>query len=187
MHPRALLLASLLALSLLLPVGGHAASIVAWDVAQLTHHSDLVVEATVVSIAAEPLPDGTVQTRNVLQVESYLKGDGPQRLDVLQLGGRIGDKVVVVWGDIQLRPGQHVVLFARGAAPEVHATLLSWSVFEIVGDGAAAPVVRATEGLEFYKQDERGELSPATEEDLRGPQTLGQLRSQVAAAAGADR
>ena len=91
---------------------------------------------------------------------------------------------MVVWGDVQFRPGQHVVLFARGEGPEVHATLLSWSLFEIVGDGADAPLVRSAEGLEFYKQNERGELSPATDADLAGPRTLGELRAQVAAAQG---
>ena len=186
MSPRPSMFAGLVGL-LLLPVVTHAATIVAWDVPTLSHHSDLVVEATVLSVYCERLPDGGIQTRYELYVERYLKGDGPRRLDVLQVGGQIGEQVVVLWGDIQLRPGQRVVLFARGAPPEVHATLLSWSAFEIGGEGPEAPLERSTEGLALLARDEEGKLSPASGADIEAPRTLGELRAEVAAAAGADR
>ena len=111
--------------ALLLPLRADAASIVAWDMGELTGYSDYVVEATVAERLNEPLLDGSVQTRNVLTIDRYLKGDGPARLEVVQAGGELPDgRVLVLFGDIALKPGQKVVLFARGAAPEVQATLL---------------------------------------------------------------
>lgn len=180
---RSLSLVSLALLAaLLLPLRVDAASIVAWDVAEMTSHSDYVVEATVFERINEPLLDGSVQTRNVLVVDRYLKGQGPERLEVVQAGGELGDgRVLVLFGDIRLKPGMKVVLFARGAAPEVHATLLGWSAFEVTGSGDDAKVARNVEGLSLFTQDVDGKLEQAAPDELPAPRTLGELRSQVAA------
>jgi len=168
--------------ALLLPLRADAASIVAWDVGELTGYSDYVVEATVAERLNEPLLDGSVQTRNVLTIDRYLKGDGPARLEVVQAGGELPDgRVLVLFGDIALKPGQKVVLFARGAAPEVQATLLGWSAFEIAGSGDDAKITRNVEGLSLFTQDGDGKLQQTTAEEIETPRTLGELRSQVAA------
>ena len=172
---------ALLTLLVTAPPAG-AASIVAWDIAAMTDRSDYVVEATVKELINEPLMDGGVQTRNVLEVTSYLKGSGPKMLDVVQPGGALPDgRVLVLSGDIRLRPGARVVLFAQGTAPEVHATLLGWSAFEVAGTGADAAVERSVRGLSLFTQTDDGQLAPTGADELETPRTLAELRSQVAA------
>ena len=167
--------------SLLLPLRADAASIVAWDVGEMTARSDYVVEATVAERLNEPQLDGSVHTRNVLTVDRYLKGDGPTRLEVVQVGGELPDgRVLVLFGDIRLEPGTKIVLFARGTAPVVHATLLGWSAFAVSGSGPDAKLTRNVEGLSLFTQDEQGQLEKTTPEELATPRTLGELRSQVA-------
>jgi hypothetical protein len=180
-RPSCLAAVSLLAL-LLAPLPAVAASIVAWDVGEMTSRSDYVVEATVLERLNEPLMDGGVQTRNVLSVTRYLKGSGPERLEVVQVGGTLDDgREVVLFGDIRLQPGARVVLFVRGSAPEVHATLLGWSAFEVTGSSADAAVTRNVEGLSLFTQTDDGQLAPTGPEHVTAPATLGELRGQVAA------
>jgi hypothetical protein len=163
------------------------ATIIAWDVPTLTDHSTHVVEARVVEVSSSSTDDGIIMTRNVLAVQSYLKGSGADRIDVMQLGGHVGGLHQVLWGDIRLQAGQQVVLFLSDDGQAVHATLLGWSAFLIHGSGPDAALSRDADGLSLYTQDATGKLTHTEADTLAAPGTLGELRTQVGLSTGGAR
>ncbi len=172
--------AILIPLLLLLPLAAHAASIVAWDIPTMTAYSTHVVEATVEAVTFEEVENG-IQTRNTLRVERYLVGSGPDRIDVLQAGGTLGEHTMVVSGDFRLEPGQRTLLFLReGPGPEFFGTLLGWSAFTIDGRGPDAAVARQVEGLATFAVDTQGVLVPVDPRSIPTPSTLRDLRASIA-------
>ncbi len=175
--------AALFTFLLVLPLAAQAASIVAWDIPTITAHSTHVVEAVVEAVAYEPV-EGGIQTRNTLRVERYLVGSGPDRIDVLQAGGRLDEHEIVVSGDLRLQAGQRTLLFLReGPGPELFSTLLGWSAFTIDGAGPDAPVSRQVDGLATFTVNDAGLLVPIEPGSVPTPTTLGALRTAVIAEA----
>jgi hypothetical protein len=139
------------------------------------------VEVTVEAVTAEEV-EGGIQTRNTLRVDRWLVGFGPERIEVLQAGGRIGDREIVLSGDFRLEPGERALLFLReGPGPEFFSTLLGWSAFTITGTGADATVARHVGGLATFAVDASGSLVPVDPRSVPTPKTLAELRSAIGA------
>jgi hypothetical protein len=105
------------------------------DVGRMAERSSMVVIAQVEDQRLVPTPGGTffpVETHSELRIERYLKGAGPGRLVVRQLGRRIGADPAGVADDARFEPGQRVLLFLRARRDRiVHLTLLGYSAYTL--------------------------------------------------------
>jgi len=171
----------------LLSSSAHAASIVARTVPELTELSDLVVEAEVVERESFVEQSGRIMTRTTLQVARYLKGEGPERLEVMQVGGEAGGRVMTLHGDFAFAVGQHLVLFTQRNEGALWPTLLGWSAFEVQGEGPGAPVLRPHSDLALHRHDPTGRLERVDASSVPAPSTLGDLAAEILAAAGRQR
>lgn len=176
-----------LAASSFLPAPAMAASIVARTVVELTELSTLVVEARVVS--QESFEDGTggIMTRTTVEVADYLKGSGPDELDIHQVGGSFQGRVMTLHGDLQMRPGEHLVLFLRSAEGALWPTLLGWSAFVVQGEGPEASITRPSADLALHIEGVGGRLEPVSPHDISTPPTLGALAAEIRTALEASR
>ncbi len=134
------------------------------DVAELTGEAVFVVHAEVVDryVVPERGQNGEIYTRTVLNVHRYLKGEGPERVVVQQLGGRIGDLELRVTGNAQLEPGDEVVAFldVDPARQLAFVVGLSQGVFQVRRGVHEVTVWRDLGGLAFYSA---GAVAYATE------------------------
>jgi hypothetical protein len=110
---------TLLAAFLLGAAVASASTPVPMSVSDRTHQSDRVVLADVVDTAVE-VPNGDVRhmlTVTTLAVREDLKGSGPDRVHLVQLGGKSGDWELRVADDAHFQRGETVVAFLRCREP----------------------------------------------------------------------
>lgn len=124
------------------------------DVAELASEAVFVVHAEVVDryVVQERGAHGEIYTRAVLQVRRYLKGEGPERVVVQQLGGRLGELELRVTGNARLEPGDEVVAFLD-VDPERQLAFvvgLAQGVFQVRRGVGEVTVWRELGGLAFY-------------------------------------
>lgn len=134
-HLRTLLLAVALCLSGVgvSPPPANATVLEAMSLADMIEASDSVVLARIERRGAMlDTRTDTVYTVTLVEVEQYIIGEGPSRLKIRQLGGRIGDRIMHVHGNASLRPGERVVLFLKkGDAPFVHIVSMERGAFHV--------------------------------------------------------
>lgn len=177
------LTAALLGAAIVAPPA-HAATIVGRSVEYLADSAELVVQAHVVDVRFEFDDAGTLWTRNTLEVSRYLKGSGERRIDVLQVGGvRPDGAVVKLFGDMEVRKGDEIVLFlTRGASGDLHSTLLSWSVFLVDGKGDTATLRRGAGDMGVMTEDGVGRVVPAGVDTFSPPSTVAELAKRIGGA-----
>lgn len=135
-----------------------AATVLALTVEELAAGSDRVVRARVVSQQTEVDADrGFVHRLTTLEILEDIRGEGPARVVLRQLGGEAGGAGLFLSGDADLSPGEEVVLFLsarREGATVVHLHGLSLGRFRIERD-AGGPVlaVRSLSGLNLVRPD----------------------------------
>ncbi len=122
------LLAPLGLLGVLLPAAaGHSTVLFDWDLSELTRRADLIVIAKVIgkrSFAAE----NTIMTSTRLRVERVISGSEASEIEVLQLGGQLGARIVDVPGDAELRDGEHYLLFTAQPSGQPYRSLVGMSL-----------------------------------------------------------
>ncbi|AOS46150.1 hypothetical protein Verru16b_03247 [Lacunisphaera limnophila] len=100
-------------------------TIIAPDFDQLVNSADYVVRATVKSVTSEwrQNPDNPrkpyIGTQVELEVLEVISGTPPSPLILDLVGGRIGDKQLVVDGAPRFEPGQESILFIQGNGRQI--------------------------------------------------------------------
>ena len=108
---------NLLVAACLASLPAFASTLLPRTVADQVRASDRVVLAEVVDSHVD-VPNGDVRhmlTVTTLAVREDLKGQGPDRVHVVQLGGKSGDWELRVPDDAHFQPGETVVVFLRCA------------------------------------------------------------------------
>ena len=113
----------------------HSTVLFDWDTGELARRSDLIVIATVVgkrSFAAER----TIMTSTRLRVLRVIAGSASGEIEVLQLGGQLGARIVDVPGDAELRGGETYLLFTAQPTGQSYRSLVGMSLgaLQLKGD-----------------------------------------------------
>jgi len=108
---RAALPLLLFAIAVLVPTAPRSSTVVALDVGVLAERSDRVVRATVESV--ESWRDGIVWTRIRLRVDESWRGQGPERVELVQPGGTVAGFGTKVFGIPEFSIGEDVVVFLK--------------------------------------------------------------------------
>ena len=93
-----------------------ATTMVSLSMDQLTQASSDIVRARVVNQSSEWNASHTqIVTITTMGVSETLKGNAPSTIQIRQLGGRVGNMMVVIPGDITFRPQREYILFLEPA------------------------------------------------------------------------
>lgn len=79
---------------------------------QLIRKSPLIVSGRVISSLSVER-EGGIWTETLVSVEEVLKGRAGSEVVIREVGGRIGERVSVVFGSPDYTPGEHVLVFLR--------------------------------------------------------------------------
>lgn len=158
-------------LALLQPAFG--TTMVVADLPLLVGVSDAVVLATVGDASALST-DTTLLKDTRLRVDQVLLGDAPGRLVVRQLGGLHDGLTTKLAGDVELQPGQQVVLCLQEQDGYWTLPALGQGVWFVEGTGPSARVHRELAGLDLLELDRDGSWTTPTHSPLL-PETLGEL------------
>ena len=95
---------------------GLATTVAPPEFEELVNESDFVVRAVVKSVRSEFSRPGSksIVTYVELEVKEVITGNPPSPLVLRMLGGRVGDKRMVVSGAPEFVPGDEDILFIRG-------------------------------------------------------------------------
>ena len=115
------------------------------DVPELARKAELVVHGKVVS-AESSWQDGRIVTRSTLRIDETLKGKHAAKLQVLTLGGAVGDLAQNVPGEAALAPGEEVVLFLVKTSGALRVLGLAQGKFHVAADGTAAQDLAGLDG-----------------------------------------
>ena len=161
-------------LSLLLGASAARGSIIVYRTdAELVAMSDRVVYGRVVDLRPEADGTGAVYTVVTLAIIEDLTGIAGEQIEVRELGGEVGDMGVFVGGAARFELGRDVVVCLDEFAPGRYRTVsLSFSKFDVEGDGDEAVLTRSIEALVIAGSGIAA-LEPA--------RTLGSFRSIVGA------
>ena len=101
--------------ALLLPVNAAATTVAPPEFEELVNQSDHVVRAVVKSVRSEFASPGSksIVTYVELEVKEVITGNPPSPLVLRMLGGRVGDKRMVVSGAPEFVVGDEDILFIR--------------------------------------------------------------------------
>lgn len=153
-----------------------AATVLALTLEELAERSDRVVRARVVSQTNELDSENDLVFRiTTLEILEDLRGEGPARVEVRQLGGEASGRGLWIEGDARFEPGEEVVVFLsahEANVTRVHLVGLSLGKFGVRRLGEEATVVRHVEGLTLVRPD--GERKP-----IERRLSLGELRDRV--------
>ena len=164
-----LVAAPVLALGLLLPASVTSSTVIALSVDDLAARSDRVVRARVASV--DPYQDRLIRSRIELEVLEELQGSGPDRIELDQPGGVLGDRGTLVFGMPRFLPDQEVVVFLDGDSPlGTRVVGLAQGALAVLPDGRLS---RDTSGLMFARV---GDAPPTP---VVVPDRLEELRSAL--------
>ena len=128
----------LLALAVVAPAAVTASSIIERTVGERAREADRVVLAEVLeSRTVVPGEDPRrMYTLTTVRVGEHLKGQGPERLEIVQLGGRSGPWEAHVAGDAVFRPGELALLLlrCRGEGARCNLMALGEGKLTVIGD-----------------------------------------------------
>ena len=106
------------ALVLAVAANAHASVAMSLSVEDMTDRADLIVRGKVTSQESQWTRAGRIVTTVHLAVDSGLKGQAPQTIDVEHRGGHVGKIGQQVEGEVAFTDGEEVLLFLR-ARPNV--------------------------------------------------------------------
>jgi len=123
-------------LALLVCMVLHATQMVPLSVEDLTKEAELIVRATVRETTCLRDATGLLRTRVTLDVRDAWKGQEiTSPLNVMLVGGTLGERRVVAVGQATYRPGEETVLFLRHNSSGEWVTLgLAQGKFEVWQD-----------------------------------------------------
>jgi hypothetical protein len=119
--------------------------------------------------------NGRIYTLTTVTVSEWIKGGGAAEVTVRQLGGKIGDRFMVVSGDASMETGEEVVLFLMKGDGVRHLHSLSQSKFHVTMDKSTGKKIvrRDLDGLTVGQMDKDGvfEVKASGREDKPVPLT----------------
>ena len=137
---------------------------------QLVKGSQQIVRGHVVSTQARAGVNGIIETVASIQVERTIKGTAVRTIDVVILGGQLGQRWMAVADAPQLHQGDHLLLFLNSdARGEWRPYSLGIGTFQLItsSDGRQFAVRNFGDGLTFdgsgKKWTERARLSASFE------------------------
>lgn len=136
LRARRFLLGFVAALVLLPATSAEATMVEAMGVDDLTDRSTDIVRGRVLNSAGVRI-GGHIFTKHTLAATECFKGHCTKQLEVLTVGGAIGNLGMHVEGAAKLAPGQEVVLFGRRRGNAIRPVGLSQGLFVLRGDRAA--------------------------------------------------
>lgn len=118
----------------------------------------------------------TTVTRTSLEVVEVLYGAAPSVLDIEQIGGRLGDRIVSLPGDAKLRTGEACVLFLFKNKQGWYLTALQQSKYSLSDGEGGVPMLSRKLGDGIVRRDNRGNLVPPSEDARRSSSSLEEFR-----------
>jgi hypothetical protein len=102
--------------------------------AQLLARSARVVHARVLNLRTERGTNsaGRIYTVTTLEVLEDFTGQVPERLEVWELGGALGDQILYVGGQVQYRVGQEVLVCLERGPQGWRSMAMGFSKFDVV-------------------------------------------------------
>lgn len=142
-----------------------ATVLVPLDLDTLVRRAHLIVRGAPESSRSE-WANGTIQTVTRVRVESLLKGQAPEVVEVRTPGGSVGELTQKVFGAPELTPGEPVILFLHelpGAARSRYAVEgFSQGKFDVIkGPGGTSLVAQRLGGIGLLQPG--GKVVPARE------------------------
>lgn len=139
----------------LLPIPGHATTVIAPDFDTLVSQADYVVRAVVNSKTAEWRSDAHgrhIITKVALSVTEVIKGAPPSPLILEMLGGRIGTDEMVVEGAPDFIVGEEEILFVHGNGRQFFPLVsMMYGMYPVSLDTASGQrVVHRSNGSPLY-------------------------------------
>jgi hypothetical protein len=129
-------LARLLAvLAASLPVAPRASTAESLDLAALVRASQVVVHGRVLR-ATSAWEGGVIVTRTAVEVHRALKGSADREVVVRTLGGAVGGIGQRAHGEVELLPGEEVVLFLEAAGGDLVPAGLAQGAVHVSADAA---------------------------------------------------
>lgn len=133
----------------------HATLIIGASIEELTAQADLVVEGTVVQVTSF-WQEGQIVTQTTIEVDSLLKAnESYQTIELITLGGRVGDMATRVVGTTSFQPDQEVVVFLVQRERYFTPLAMAFSSFEIISDREELEplAIRRIENLRILSND----------------------------------
>jgi hypothetical protein len=118
----------------------------------------------------------TTVTRTRLDVVEVLYGVAPSVLDIEQIGGRLGDRIVSLPGDAKLRTGEVCVLFLFKNKQGWYLTALQQSKYSLSDGEGGVPMLSRELGDGIVRRDNKGNLVSPSEDARRSSSSLEEFR-----------
>lgn len=147
---------------------------------ELVEQSDRIALVRVVSQVAEYDSRSRIVTRVRVRVEEgLLAANTGDELDVVSLGGIIGDLGMQIAGEPTFQDGQRALIFVRHVNGIYRPIGMSQGVFPVSGEDTPR-VEPGGSGLSLVRPGDSGQLTPAGAA-LRGPRSLEHVIARVRA------
>jgi len=127
----------------------------------LVKRAEAIVVATAVSSHSELTRDGRIVTIATLTLDQVIKGDfeGQSSIDLVELGGVVGDRATFIFGSPRYAAGKHYLIFLRGT-PDGWATYgFGLGQFQFGTDPFGHEILTRGIGEEISGWDEAGNVS----------------------------
>ncbi len=162
----------LVAILLFAPAIAGATSMHGLDANALANGAERVIVGRVE--ARQGIWAGTrIFTRNTIAVEETWLGPDAEHIDVLTIGGRVGEIGQSIAGAGRLLVGQRVVLFlVRGTGGAFHPVAMAQGIFYVERDSVFESLRRSLEGVRFITEPPH---MPETPSELR--RVVGEARN----------
>lgn len=167
-----------LAMSIALALAPVARATTALYLSEVEHAglSDAIVRGTVVDQTTDRDPRfGRIRTRTTLAITERLMGETPAQIVIEQMGGRLGDEVLLLPGDAHLEPGEDLLLFVRQVDGAWFLTALEQSAYQVV-PSLDGPLLEREIGEGLFIRTKGGGLQPWLDDAPGQPLTLERLR-----------
>lgn len=172
---RGAVLIAALSLGVSMADSAHATTAVYLSEVEHALESDAVVLATVGEQRVDRDPTtGRLHTHTVIHQQKSLYGAAPQAFEVHQMGGRLGDEVLIIPGDATLVPGDEVCLFVREMNGFWYLTAMQQSAYTVVPSLDGPQLERELDGGLFLRS-KGGEMRPFVDDSEGFPMTLARL------------
>lgn len=160
------LLSGLLAVAVFVPLDAHALPSRDLTLEELVTSAQLIAVVRIEQSAGE-WQEGRILTRHEATVEQRWSGRADERVEISTLGGFVGDIGQRVSGQVDLRPGERLVVFLvwdaasqshrlRGGSNGVYRILDVGGVSRVRGDLVPSPLIDdALPGLEALERQVR--------------------------------
>jgi hypothetical protein len=109
-----------LPLTVLVPLAAFATSQIPHTVPQRALASDRVAVVEVIErqTVSDPSDPRRLKTQTQLQVRENVRGTGPSKVTLVQLGGTLGQQSIVIPGDAHFTVGERALVFLHCTTPE---------------------------------------------------------------------